>query len=124
MMLRLVRVGGIATSRAPDGYWDGLSDDLIKGIIDTAKRDCVQYLASECHFDRELDVSKQREFFSTPCLHFPKMDAFKHYISENGNGTMPGDLPLADALTSNEYPGGYSIEGAPELEAGGCAPFL
>ena len=32
----------------------------------------MQYLASECHFDKELDASKQREFFFAPCLHFPR----------------------------------------------------
>ena len=72
-----VKKTGVAASQAPVGYWDDLTDAHIKETMEHAKLDCTNHLKTKCHFERELDASKRREFFSAPCLHFPKMETFR-----------------------------------------------
>ena len=71
----------VANQRAPDGYWDGLSDAKMNERIDKAVASVKSHFGEELHITGELDLSQQEAFFSSPCLHFPKMDVFKHYIS-------------------------------------------
>ena len=56
-----------------------------------------EYMHSECKFLEEIDLCNAADFFSRPCKHFPKMDVFRNYVSENGAdiGSIAGDDSIA-----------------------------
>jgi hypothetical protein len=90
---RKVRAGCVTQQRAPEGYWDSLSNEAISAALDRGVASAKSWLQDKCKFNLELDLSKRSQFFSAPCLHFPKMESFKDCAAalDNGNNGSGGD---------------------------------
>ena len=91
-MTHSVKAEGMAQSRADDAYWAALTDESISGTLDAAVASSNNWLQRECRFGDEIHLDDQADFFSHPCLHFPKMDCFRNYISPAGQAEPPVDF--------------------------------
>jgi hypothetical protein len=80
--------------RAPPDYWGKLTDVKIKAVLQSGMDEAESYLRTRCEFDSELDLTRREQFFDSPCLHFPKMEGFSKYVSEDVDDV--GDASGAD----------------------------
>ena len=80
---RKVRAHCTEQQRASPEYWEQLTDAKIKAALERGMDEARDYLQSKCNFDSELDLTKREQFFAAPCLHFPKMEGFKKYVSDD-----------------------------------------
>jgi hypothetical protein len=101
-----MKAGGVAASKAPPGYYDGLTDANIEASLDHAMESSSSWLHDHCHFSEEITLENREQFFSAPCLHFPKAECFKHYISSDGDPSPahPLDLDDRDNLDDDDEP--------------------
>ena len=86
--------GGLVDQRAPPGYYEEhITAEKIDTAIDKGMHHCRELLTNKCGFKQLLDVSKQDEFFSAPCLHFPTQDTFvsAQVLQALSEGMLPED---------------------------------
>ena len=74
---KIEKKGGLDHQRAPSGYYElHVTETRVHAAIDRGMGRCRNMLTNKCGFKQLLDVTKQDEFFSAPCLHFPTQDTF------------------------------------------------
>ena len=94
-----IKKGGVDEQRAPPGYYElNVTPEKVDAAIDRGMHRCQNMLSDKCGFKQLLDISKQNEFFSAPCLHFPKQDSFvsAQVLQELASGLMPEDDEQGD----------------------------
>jgi hypothetical protein len=97
-----MKEGGISRTRAPDGYYDELTDENIMHTLDVAIEQGNTWLQERCKFSEDLSLDKQSHFFSAPCKHFPKMECFRHYFSVDGDASDPQGADAEGAPNKEE----------------------
>jgi hypothetical protein len=80
-----MREGGVPETLAQAGYYDTLTDSLIKDTLNAATHGSNTWLQDRCRLSEELSLENRREFFAAPCKHFPRMECFKTYVSPDSN---------------------------------------